>query len=403
MSRDLVSLKIDRKSMKARSRGVPRWVLPLLVVAAVVGLAPRVKRSLENSLFRRSLETTPVMQVSPIQARVDLTATGYVIPQVLAKVGSKVSGRIVKVNLKEGAQVRTGQVLFELDPIDQQGEWASAQARVAAAVAKAEAAKAQAAELELQLARNKKLVEMGAIAPANAEDLEARVTALRRQAAAEEAEIRVSRAEANLTARQLKNLSILSPIDGTAVSKPAQIGEVATPSDPLVELVDFESLLVEVDVPEARLSKIKPNGPCEVTLEAAPERPLKGVVSDFTPRMNRAKATATVKVRLSERTDRLWPDMSARVSFLSGEIDDQIRNQPPKKLVAQSAVVDRNGEKGLWVVREQVVSFKPVKLGANVGDSAQVLTGVEPGTPVVLSPPSDLVEGQRIKDKSAVN
>jgi multidrug efflux pump subunit AcrA (membrane-fusion protein) len=128
-------------------------VLPLLVVAAVVGLAPRVKRSLENSLFRRSLETTTVMQVSPIQARVDLTATGYVIPQVLAKVGSKVSGRIVKVNLKEGDQVRTGQVLFERIP-STAGEWASAQARVAAAVAKARR-QGQAAELELQLAATK--------------------------------------------------------------------------------------------------------------------------------------------------------------------------------------------------------------------------------------------------------
>jgi RND family efflux transporter MFP subunit len=403
LSRDLVSLKIEREPSKPRSRGLQRLLVPLVVVLGLVAIAPRVKRTFENSFFKRALETTTVMQVSPIQARVDLTATGYVIPQVVAKVGSKVSGRIVKVHLKEGDTVRTGQVLFELDPVDQQSEWASAQARVVAAIAKAEAARAQAAELELQLVRNKRLAELGAVAPAAAEDLEARVTALRRQAAAEEAEIRVSRAEANVTARQLKNFSITSPIEGTAVSKPAQIGEVVSPSEPLVELVDFASLLVEVDVPEARLSKIKPNGPCEVTLEASPERPLKGVVADFTPRMNRAKATATVKVRLVEQGERIWPDMSARVSFLSAEVDDQVRKQPAKKMIAQSAVVERNGEKGLWIVRDQTVAFQTVRLGATIGANVEVVAGAEPGTPVVLSPPGDLVDGQKIKEKNAAN
>jgi hypothetical protein len=72
-------------------------------------------------------------------------------------------------------------------------------------------------------------------------------------------------------------------------------------------------------------------------------------------------------------------------------------------MIAQSAVVERNGEKGLWIVRDQTVAFQTVRLGATIGANVEVVAGAEPGTPVVLSPPGDLVDGQKIKEKNAAN
>ena len=87
--------------------------------------------------MKPEVEVTEIGWVSPAQATIDLTSTGYVVPQRVAKVGAKVTGRITKVNIVEGQEVKTGDLLFELDPTDQRSAVASAQARALAAQARA--------------------------------------------------------------------------------------------------------------------------------------------------------------------------------------------------------------------------------------------------------------------------
>jgi RND family efflux transporter MFP subunit len=401
LSRDLASLKIDRGNEPDRaSPRYGRWVL-LAGLGVLVTLGyPKAKAYFEGLVFQREVSTAEIFLQSPLSSQVDLTATGYVVPQVTAKVGSKLAGRIAKVNVREGETVSEGQVLFELDPADERTALASARARVQAAAARAHASRAELAEAEAQLQRDSKLVDTGAIAPAVLEDRKLRVESLRKQAEAVEAETRVSQAEAQMSGQQLRNLRIVSPIAGTAVTKPAQLGDVVGATMTLVELVPFDSLLVEVDVPEGRLSQVKTDGPCEVVLDAAPNERLRGKVADFTPRMNRAKATATVKVKLVERPARLWPEMSARVSFLAAELDEKLRKQPAKKVVARSAIVQNDGRPAVWIVEDRKVRKVPVNLGSAMGSNVEVVDGPGPGTLVVLSPPDDLRAGQTIKNAS---
>lgn len=397
LSQDLLSLRIDRVAPRRRSSAW-RWALGGLGVVGV-GLAgaPWVKERVESTLFRAQVQTTRILTVSPIQAAVDLTATGYVVPQIVAKVGSKMGGRIAKVSVVEGMEVEAGQVLFELDPADERRALASAQARVQAAAARTEAAQAELAQAELQLARERQLSTMGASTPATAADLEARVNFLRRQVDAADAETRVMRADAMGSGQQLRNLKIFAPIKGRAVGKPAQLGDVVEPSLTLVELVDFDALLIEVDVPEARLAQVHEKSPCEVVLDAAPEVSLRGEVTEFGPRMNRAKATATVKVKLLDQAQRLWPDMSARVSFLAEAIDEQARQAPAKRMVAKSAVVQRDGQAGLFSIEDNHVKFRPVKPGATKGTELELIDGPEGGAEVVLAPKAELRDGQAIR------
>jgi RND family efflux transporter MFP subunit len=402
LSRDLASLKINRSTPAARSgRGVARWLVYAALAAGFVVSYPRAKTYVEGLVFKREVESTEVILLSPIQSQVDLTATGYVTPQVTAKIGTKTAGRISKVTIRESDTVKAGQVLFELDPVDERAALGSAQARIKAAHARVEATRAELSEAEAQLAREERLLQAGAVTPAAVEDRRLRVEALRRHSDAAEAEVQVTRAEANVSGQQLRNLRIIAPIAGTAVSKPAQVGEVVADATTLVELVDFESLLVEVDVPEARLSQVKHDGYCELVLDAAPAERLKCRVVDFTPRVNRAKATATVKVKLVDAAPRLWPDMSARVSFLANEVDEQVRRQPPKKIVAKSAVTTTNVRPGLWVIVEKKLQFVPVTTGAVIGSNIELTDGPAPGTRVVANPSPDLRVGQAVKDKQA--
>src|SRR5262245_29903105 len=115
---ELAQLRIDR-TPKRRSR-VWLSLLGVLAVVVPIGLAvvyggPKIS----GALTKPEVEVTEVALVSPAQAQIDLTSTGYVVPQRVAKVGAKVTGRITKTNIREGQEVKTGDVLFDLDPSDQ--------------------------------------------------------------------------------------------------------------------------------------------------------------------------------------------------------------------------------------------------------------------------------------------
>lgn len=403
LSQDLASLKIERAPAERQPRLLGKWLILAAVIAGGVLVFPAAKTYVEGLVFKREVDTTEVIVLSPIQSQVDLTATGYVVPQVTAKVGSKIEGRISKVFVHEGDAVESGQLLFELDPSDERSLLGSAQARVLAAAARAQASRAAVAQAAAELDRDQKLVELGATTPASVQDKELRIEALRKQLEATEAEVRVSRAEANVSGQHLRNFLIKAPINGTAVTKAAQVGDVVGPPMTLVELVDFESLLIEVDVPEARLAQIKPAGPCELVLDAAPNETRRCRVEDFAPRMNRAKATATVKVRLLETVPRLWPDMSAKVSFLAQEIDEALRKQPAKKLVARTALASDGGRPGLWIVSDQKLHFVPVSTGDVSGSNVELIEGPAPGTRAVLNPKQDFRAGQSVKDRRATS
>ncbi len=89
----------------------------------------------------------------------------------------------------------------------------------------------------------------------------------------------------------------------------------------MARIADFNSIVVETDVPEARLHLVKTGGPCEIVLDAYPDKRWRGEVADTSPQLNRAKATATVKVRFLDRDATVLPEMAARVSFLDAPLD----------------------------------------------------------------------------------
>lgn len=400
LSADLASLRIDRTAPK-KSRG---WLRALIVFSVLGGVGwagySYGKPYVESRVFKAEVSVTEIASVSPAQASVDLTATGYVVPQSTARIGAKIIGKIVKVTLKEGDSVKAGDVLFELDPDDQKAAVQAAQARVAAANAKVATAQAQLAESDLEFKRQKKLVEAGAIARAGVDDLEAKRKSVEALIKAAQAETYAAQAEVTSLTTGLKNLKIVAPIDGTAMTKPANLGDIVSPDEPLLELADFGTLLVEVDVPEARLGMVKQGGPCEVILDAFGSQRFPGEVVTVAPRLNRSKATGIVKVKLKTPPETLRPEMSARVSFLAKPLDEEKLKEPPKIIVPAAALIDHAGGKAVWVIEDEKLRLVGVKVGEAFGTGFVVESGPPPGTRVVKDPPKNLTEGQAIKEKS---
>jgi HlyD family secretion protein len=403
LSSDLASLRIDRAAPSS-SGGAKRALVVLVLLGAVGAAAWAVYPRVRGEVFKTEAATTEVALISPVQAQVQVTATGYIVPQVTSKVGPHDTGRLARVFVKEGDSIKAGQVLAEMETLDQRSAIAASASRVAVSEARVETARATLAETKQKVAREKALVERGAEGKSVLEDLVASQTSLEQQVKAAEAEVASAQADRTTLGVNLRERTVIAPIDGTVVTKPMKPGEVTSPGDvtPIAELVDFSSLLAEVDVPENRLSAVKRGGPADIVLDAYPDRHFRGEVVEFGKRVDRAKATLVVKVKFdqSESMDGVLPEMSARVSFLSAALSDAALKAAPKKVVAAGAVVDRGGRKVVFVVGDgDAVKAEPVTVGAAEGSSVELISGPAGGTRVVSAPPAELADGMKIKEK----
>jgi HlyD family secretion protein len=420
----LGSLRINRDAGPSRrSRSVWRWLAGLVAVAGLgATFYDVVMLRLAGEIFETTVTYTEVSSVSPADASVRLTSAGYVVPQRVSHVAPKLAGKVAAVFVTQGQRVQRGQVLLTLDATDDNAAILAAQSHVLAMQARGESAKAAVltlrAELEegrLQAARQQRLAREGVGALGVAEDTAARVTSLewrvkaaQAEAAAAAAEARAQAAELEAMRTRLDNLTLKAPIAGVLISKPPQAGEVVSPQPPgisldmgSVEIADFDTLMVETDVPEARLHTITVGSPAEIVLDAFPMRRYRGTTEEITPQLNRSKATVIVRVSFVDDKEGVLPDMAARVSFLDAPLDPEALKHPPKIIVPSSAVTERDGRKVVFVVEDEAVRMVPVKLGAPFGAGFELIEGPQPGTRLVASPPATMGDGQRVKEKDS--
>jgi len=402
LSQDLASLKIDR-TPKRRGRGLG-FVVTLLILGGVGAVGylvvyPRVV----SALTTPTLATGEIALVSPAQAQIQLTATGYVTAEISAKVAAKVPGRIAEIFVIEGQEIQKGEKVARLEDVDHKSALATARARAAAARARVQIARAQVVELKQTIDRDKPLADRGVIASTPVQQMEDRIGALQASVKAAEAEASAMDAETRSLEVQLGSYLIVSPIGGTVVDKLVEVGEGVSPgfgTPGVVEVVDMQSLVVEVDVPEGKLDQVEPGRPTEIVLDAYPKERFGGKVKEIGRRVNRAKATVPIKISFEERPKQVLPEMAARVSFLSEDVGAAARKAPPKLVVPANAVVQRAGADVVFTLDDDRVRMMTIKVGGPFAGGRELETAIPVGTKVILDPPADLTDGQKVKEKS---
>jgi RND family efflux transporter MFP subunit len=406
LSRDLASLKIDRDSKPPSSGRAWIWlaVLAGAGAAAYFVVVPKIRAKLDTT----EVKTGEVLMISPTQAQVQVTATGYVVAEVAAKVASKVPGRIAEIYVKEGERIEKGQRVARLEDVDFKSGLAASRARASAARSRIQIARATLAETNLQIEREKPLVDKGVTARATLDDLEARASSLAASVRSAEAEASASEAEAKSLEVQLDSYIITTPIAGTVIDKLVEVGEGVSPgfgTPGVLDVVDLDSLVVEVDVPEVRLGSLAVGRPCEVVLDAYPSGRFECTVKEIGRRVNRSKATVPVKVAFAgKRPEQVLPEMAARVMFLSADAQPKASDGKGlaelKRVVPGAAVVQRNGADVIFIYDDEHVRMTTVKVGPAFGDGRELETNIPAGTKVILHPPADLQDGQKVKERS---
>ncbi len=336
-----------------------------------------------------------------------LNASGYVTARRRATVSSKITGKVIEVNVEEGMAVRQGQVLARLDD-------STARSALALVTAQAESARRAVTETEVHLAQARttlsrvtKLRKDGLItesdvdnAKADVDGTEARINALRQQINVAERQIDVQRTE-------LDNTVIRAPFTGVAISKDAQPGEMVSPVSAgggftrtgICTVVDMNSLEIEVDVNESYINRVTPAQKVTATLDAYPEWQIPAHVIAVIPTADRQKATVTVRIGFDHLDPRILPDMGVKVIFLRDAGDAPAMTPQPSTLAPKAAVILDNGNNFVFVVNGATVERRAVKVGGTDGDRVEVIAGLHSGDRVVLSPPPDLKDGAKVMVK----
>jgi RND family efflux transporter MFP subunit len=397
----LSQLKIDRgvqASVKKKKSILP-WVLAGAVAlgAAAYFLVPRTAE----------VTTTTVVLSTPSQQYVQLTASGYVVAQRRAAVASKASGRLIELNVREGSHVKKGDLLARLDASDIKAGILGAEAAVHQAEANLEQAKVQLINARAETARARGLEAQGFLSPQSVETTVSRNKAAFAAVSAAQAALEQAKAQVKVQSVGLDYTEIRAPFDGVVLVKNANVGDIITPMSSaagaqgaVVTMADMGTLEVEADVSEGNLSKTKVGQPVEITLDALPTVRFRGHVSGIVPTVDRAKATVMTKIRFDQLDNRVLPEMSAKVSFLSQDITDA--DQQPVLAVANTAIAGKDGASVVYRVKAgeagaaATVEEVAVRPGRKLGDLREIAGQVKSGDKLVSAPPASLKNGSRV-------
>lgn len=397
---DLSKLTIDKSKVAFRAgRGKKVFYLVFAALALVAA----------GFLYRMGFFSPPVQvqlanvtQVYPSQAYTVLTASGYVVPQRKSALASKVTGRLVWLGVEEGSRVKKGEVVARLESQDVEAGKTQAAANLETARFNLENARAELADAALNLNRSKELVDKNFIARGEYDTSMARHKKAVAAVNAAESVIRANEAALESAGIQLEYTLIRAPFDAVVLTKNADIGDIVTPFSASVEskaavvtIADMDSLQVQADVSESSLGQVKIGQPCEIQLDALPDKRLRGAVHMIVPTGDRSKAAVMVKIRFVDWDHRILPELSAKISFLSKPVSKM--DQVPRTAVNQKALVARGEGKAVFLVKGDRAEETLVRTGAQIGDMVEVLIGLKAGDQVVLEPPPKLKSGARVK------
>jgi RND family efflux transporter MFP subunit len=396
----LGGLRVPRREERAARRGLRRRLYVLLAAAlfgaVAFALGPRALwPAVEVRLAR-------VSAVYPAQTFTLLNASGYVVPQRKAALGSKITSRLVWLGVGEGDRVEAGQVVARLENADLTAARNRAEASVAVARADVAQAEAELDEAAASFGRTRDLLARKFVSQSEFDVSEARFRAAQAALATRKAALVAAQAALTEAEVQLDYSAIRAPFDGVVLTKNADIGDIVTPLGAsaearaaVVTMADPSSYQVEADVAESSVTRVRVGQPCELQLDALPDVRLLGRVAMLVPTADRGKATVLVRVAFVEADPRVLAEMSARVAFLGREVSAAERE--PATAVPAAAVVERDGRAVVYTLRSERVAVAPVRLGRTLGDLREVLEGVAPGEQVVLYPPADLADGARVR------
>ena len=309
------------------------------------------------------VEIAPVTRGPAVEA---VYATGTVEPTVMVPLAPRSAGRLVAVQVEEGAHVRRGQVLARIESadLDQTVQEMSAREQLARS----------------QHERTSDLVAQKFVSPA---ELDRTRTELRAAQAA------VGRAQAQRDYNQL-----LAPADGIVLRRDGEPGQFIAPGQAVLTLACCAPLRVSAEVDEEDIPRVVVGQKVTLRTDALPERLFDGEVAEITPKGDPVSRSYRVRIRLAGA-----PAVDAGPLRTGMTMDaNVIVSRRENVLLVPSRALKGNA---IWVLEEERLRRREVRKGVTGSERTEIVSGLAEGERVVLSPADSLREGQRARGAPA--
>jgi RND family efflux transporter MFP subunit len=352
-----------------RSAGLAAAIFGMALLAACGGHSD----AKEDEAGPKSSQTVTVATAAQTTLPRTVTASGSVSPWEEVPIGAETGGLVATaVYVDEGAYVRQGQPLVQLND-----EVLRAQLRQQeAAVATAEA---NLARDDAALARAQELRERGFLSQAS---LDSAIADQR----ASTAGLASARAGLSETRTRLSQTVIRAPVSGRVISRSVTRGQIVQPGVELFRMVRDGRLELDAQVPESELALVRPGMTAVISSDQAGAT--SGTVRIVTPEVDPQSRLGVARIALSPGAA-LRPGMFARA-----EIDVGAQ---PALTIPSAAIVYREGKAGVYVVGPQnVVRFRVVTTGGRTGQALAITSGLNGGERVVVSGAGFLGDGDTV-------
>ena len=352
-------------------------------------------------------------RVSRGDLRATVTATGTVSAVTTVLVGTQVSGTVKQIFVDYNSPVKKGQLLAQIDPALSDTKVSQARANLNAAAANVEKAEAALQDADRTLERNRTLFAKNFIARSDLDTADTnRLSALALLKVAK-AQVEQQKAALNEEETTLNYTRILSPVDGTVISRNVDIGQTVAASFQTPTLFsiaqDLTRMQIDTNVDEADIGKIRVGQSVQFTVDAYPDSTFPGGVAEIrnAPTTIQNVVTYDVVVKVANPELKLKPGMTANVSIITALEKGVLKvpnaalrfKWPPAGAVPDQesaratgagrpqAVRATNGAKtqGVWVLDGQKPRRAPLTLGISDGNETAVLSEeLKEGDAVIL-------------------
>jgi HlyD family secretion protein len=383
-----------------------------LIIFAVILIIGIIIISNLRSKREKTIKVT-VEKVEKQDLESIISASGEVKPKKNVNISAQIPGRIIKIGVDEGQNVKAGDFLLKLDAIQYEANANRDRALINSFKASLIKAKARSKKDGSYYERQKKLWEEMLI---SREQLEAANAQDEISKADQESILyQIKQAEASLqnTLDHLSKTVYNSPIDGIITSLRIEEGEIAlvgtmnNPGTVLMTIADLSVMEVEVEVDETDVIGVKIGQLSEVKVDAFPDQTINGKVTEIgSSALQKTTASEESKdfkviITLENPPEDLKPGLSASADIITADKKDVLAIPISALVLREKEDVDKNKKKneepeeGVYIVENSRAKFYPVKKGIMGEMMIEIVSGLEEGQEVVVGPYSAL---RQLKD-----
>lgn len=345
-----------------------------------------------------ALRSGPLAPVAVVLAAVEeravapgLFGIGTVESRYTYRIGPGFTGRLLRLDVEVGDRVSAGQILGEMDPVDLDERMRAQAAALMRAEAQLAEARARRDHASAQLQRYEKLSAMRAVSEELADTRRQELQVTEAGVEAAEGELARLRAEGEALTVQRQDLRLIAPVAGLVVAREAEPGTTIVAGRTVVEVIDPESLWINVRFDQVRAAGLATDLPARIVLRSRRDEARPGRVLRVEPLADVVTEEILAKVRFDALPEPLPP---------LGELAEVTVTVPagaPGPAIPNAAIQRNDGRIGVWRIVGGDLRFVPVILGAaDLEGYVQVREGLDTGDRVVVYSEKALTPRSRV-------